>query len=75
MVNRTISGKQALAWRRTLGVSQAKFWKRLGVTQSGGSRYECGRTIPRTVHLLMQLAYSPNPGKVFNQVHYRRRRR
>jgi len=27
------------------------------VTQSGGSRYESGRAIPRTVQLLLHLAY------------------
>jgi transcriptional regulator with XRE-family HTH domain len=75
MLTKTISGKQALALRNRLGVSQRKFWKRLGISQSGGSRYECGRAIPRTVYLLMELAYSDDPEKTFKQVRYRGRSR
>ena len=75
MISKTISGKQAQAWRHKVGVSQARFWQRLGVTQSGGSRYRRAHAIPRTVYLLMQLAYSDNPRQVFKQVRYTRRRR
>lgn len=38
-------------------LSQTEFWSRIGVTQSGGSRYETGRDIPLPVQLLVQLAY------------------
>ena len=31
------------AIRQKLGLNQQQFWARLGVTQSGGSRYENGR--------------------------------
>ena len=44
-------------YRRKQGMNQSEFWSRVGVTQSGGSRYESGRSIPRPVQLLLQLAY------------------
>ncbi len=43
--------------RRKNQLNQSDFWSRVGVTQSGGSRYESGRNIPRPVQLLLQLAY------------------
>jgi DNA-binding transcriptional regulator YiaG len=42
-------------YRKALGESQGVFWQRFGVTQSGGSRYESGRTIPKSVRMLMAL--------------------
>lgn len=44
-------------YRRKHGLNQSSFWSRVGVTQSGGSRYESGRNIPRPVQLLLQMAY------------------
>jgi len=44
-----------LGYRRALAENQGTFWRRFGVTQSGGSRYETGRTIPRPVRLLITL--------------------
>jgi len=41
--------------RRQQGVNQASFWWPLGVTQSGGSRYEAERGMPRPVQLLLAL--------------------
>lgn len=38
-------------------MSQAEFWTRIGITQSGGSRYESGRHIPSPAQLLIRLAY------------------
>jgi hypothetical protein len=35
--------------------SQEKFWGRFGVTQSSGSRFETGLTIPAPVALLLKL--------------------
>ena len=35
--------------RKKLGLNQQEFWSCLGVTQSGGSRYESGRTMPKPV--------------------------
>src|SRR5258708_16415037 len=43
--------------RRRLGLNQEEFWTRIGVTQSGGSRYESGRTIPKPVRQLLRLAH------------------
>ncbi|MFY9326571.1 MAG: transcriptional regulator [Georgfuchsia sp.] len=43
--------------RRKLGLNQQQFWSRLGVTQSGGSRYESGRNIPRPVQHLLRLVH------------------
>jgi len=35
--------------------SQTKFWKRFGVTQSRGSRFELGMEIPSPVTILIKL--------------------
>lgn len=43
--------------RRKLGVNQHEFWSKLGVTQSGGSRYESGRNMPRPVQHLLRLVH------------------
>ena len=43
--------------RRKLGVNQQQFWSQLGVTQSGGSRYESGRNMPRPVKQLLRLVH------------------
>lgn len=43
--------------RRTAGLNQSEFWKRIGVTQSGGSRYETGRAMPKPVAMLFELVY------------------
>lgn len=45
------------ALRRKLGLNQQQFWSKLGVTQSGGSRYESGRNIPRPVQHLLRLVH------------------
>lgn len=38
------------------GRNQTDFWRALSVTQSGGSRYEAGRTIPGPLKLLLSMA-------------------
>ena len=43
--------------RRKLGLNQQQFWSKIGVTQSGGSRYESGRAIPRPVQALLRLVH------------------
>ena len=43
------------AYRKELGLNQQTFWNPLGVTQSGGSRYEGGRNVPPTVARLLLL--------------------
>lgn len=46
------------AVRLNLGLNQSQFWSRVGVTQSGGSRYENDvRQIPVTVQSLLTIAY------------------
>lgn len=46
--------------RKKLGLNQSEFWRRIGITQSGGSRYETGRDIPLPVLMLLHLAYAPD---------------
>ena len=43
--------------RRRLGLNQEQFWTQIGVTQSGGSRYESGREMPRPVRELLRLVH------------------
>ena len=43
--------------RRRLGLNQEQFWTQIGVTQSGGSRYESGRNMPRPVRELVRLVH------------------
>lgn len=43
--------------RRQLGMNQSEFWHRVGVTQSGGSRYESGRNMPKPVRELVRLVH------------------
>src|SRR5438552_17485063 len=43
--------------RRRLGLNQEEFWTRIGVTQSGGSRYESGRMMPKPVRQLLLLVH------------------
>ena len=45
------------ALRRKLDIPQDKFWAKLGVTQSGGSRYERVRAMPLSVSILLDLIY------------------
>ncbi len=46
--------------RRKMGLNQQQFWSQLGVTQSGGSRYESGRSMPRPVQQLLRLVHVEN---------------
>ena len=50
-------GEDVRAFRKKTGMNQALFWERIGITQSGGSRYETGRNIPVTVQILLTIAY------------------
>ena len=50
--------------RKKANLNQSDFWKRYGVTQSGGSRYESGRSIPKPLGILLWLHQS---GKVTDQ--------
>ena len=52
-----IDGATVSKHRNKVGMNQAEFWSPLGVTQSGGSRYESGRNIPAPVQRLYFLTY------------------
>ena len=43
--------------RRAARLTQEEFWGRIGITQSGGSRYESGRLLPEPITILLALAY------------------
>ncbi len=44
--------------RESLGLNQQEFWAKVGITQSGGSRYESGnRPMPKPVRELFRLVY------------------
>jgi hypothetical protein len=43
--------------RNRLSLNQQEFWARIGVTQSGGSRYESGRKMPKPVRELLRLVH------------------
>jgi hypothetical protein len=53
------TGADALTLRKKLSLNQSDFWSRVAIGQSGGSRYESGRRLPRPVQLLLHLAYAP----------------
>ncbi len=40
--------------RKSTGLNQSEFWKKFGVAQSGGSRYESGRSMPTPLKILLQ---------------------
>lgn len=61
MKNKTMTGAEVKAIRQKLGLNQQQFWSPIGVTQSGGSRYETGRNIPKPVRLLIGIAYDEDP--------------
>ena len=42
-------------YRKSRDMNQVDFWKRLGVSQSGGCRYETGSNVPKPVQLLLAL--------------------
>lgn len=52
-----LNGGKVKRMRRAYGLNQQQFWSRIGVTQSGGSRYEAGRSIPLPVQALVTIAY------------------
>lgn len=52
-----LTSNRIVSLRKGMGLNQAVFWGRIGVTQSGGSRYETGRRMPKTVRMLIEIAY------------------
>lgn len=58
MGHRNIYPKEVLTMRDKAGTNQTQFWAKVGVTQSGGSRYETGHcSIPEPVAILLDLVY------------------
>jgi transcriptional regulator with XRE-family HTH domain len=48
-------------YRHKLGLNQSAFWSELGVTQSGGSRYESGQAeVPSVFRLPTYRHYAAN---------------
>lgn len=45
------------AIRKETRLNQSDFWNAVGVTQSGGSRYESGRKMPNAVRELVRVVY------------------
>jgi transcriptional regulator with XRE-family HTH domain len=43
--------------RHRRGLNQQQFWPLIGVTQSGGSRYESGRRMPAPVRELLRIVH------------------
>ena len=43
--------------RAKLGLTQGEFWAPVGVSQSGGSRYEAGRKLPPSISTLLHLVH------------------
>jgi len=43
--------------RNKLGLTQGEFWAPVGVSQSGGSRYETGRKLPASISTLLHLVH------------------
>jgi len=52
---KTYGREELIRLRQEKGLNQSLFWKRFGVTQSGGSRYEKGRPLPKSVRILLTL--------------------
>lgn len=57
MQSKTLTGKEARDWRRSLNMNQAEFWRRVFVTQSGGSRHESAEKLPEHIDCLIRLIY------------------
>jgi DNA-binding transcriptional regulator YiaG len=55
--------KTVLELRKSLKLNQTEFWTTLGTTQSGGSRYENGRVMPKPVLMLLEVKYNWKPSK------------
>jgi DNA-binding transcriptional regulator YiaG len=71
MIGKPLDGHQVAKLRRALGLSQVEFWTRLGMTQSGGSRYERGQPISRPTQLLIRLVYGRKPQTLLAQLRCR----
>ena len=69
MTHRHITNVEAFDMRARAGLNQTQFWSRVGITQSGGSRYETGSCgIPEPVAILLDLAYGAKWHKVLGKL-------
>jgi DNA-binding transcriptional regulator YiaG len=75
MAAKTMTASSTLALRKKLALNQRDFWKRVGVTQWGGRRYETDRRIPMYLALLLQLAYGKYPMRLYKRLRYQRQQR
>lgn len=53
---KTYTGPELRELRRSVGLTQNEFWIRFGITQSGASRYESGRALPRPLQILLNIS-------------------
>lgn len=65
MSNNTTPDLKAIRHKR--GMNQTEFWQLLGVTQSGGSRYESERDMPKPVESLVTITYG-TPAQLFKEL-------
>ena len=52
-----LTGAAAKRLREQAGLSQKAFWEPVGITQSGGCRYENGHPIPKPTRILVFARY------------------
>jgi transcriptional regulator with XRE-family HTH domain len=52
-----VTGEAAKALRESCGLSQKAFWSVVGLTQSGGCRYERGNRLPKPIRILLFITY------------------
>ncbi|GJH00258.1 DNA-binding transcriptional regulator [Paraburkholderia terrae] len=57
LTEKDIDGTCARELRKRLGMTQPDFWGAVGLTQSGGCRYEKGGSIPRPYRILIFLVH------------------
>jgi transcriptional regulator with XRE-family HTH domain len=52
-----VTGEAAKYLREQSGLTQKVFWSSIGLTQSGGCRYENGQSVPKPVRILIFANY------------------
>lgn len=69
MNHRHVTNVEAFDMRARTGLNQTQFWSRVGITQSGGSRYETGScSIPAPVAILLDLVYGAKGPKLLEKL-------
>jgi hypothetical protein len=64
----SITGPQAKELRQKFKLTQYEFWTPLDVMQSGASRYESGRSVPKPVQQLIGARYCNRPIATYQRV-------